>query len=302
MIRDWLDDARSRLLGLRQGPGAWGYRARSRPAAEPSSLAALAILAGSSEEGRAVAMAAGRRLATIQQADGSIGVSGDLTVPGWPTSLALLVWSNLDGFEAERARAVGWLLGDKGTSLSRTKDDPMGHDTSIVGWPWVAGTHSWVEPTAMALLALSRQGISDHPRVREGVRLLLDRAIPTGGWNLGNPIVFQKPLRPLPGPTGLALLALSRSASRLKIIDQGIDYLKIALAETLAPVSIGWGLLGLKAWDAWPIEAEAWLASSFANLSRKEPGPMELAMLLLAWCGPGSLFGDPGSGKVIHHG
>jgi hypothetical protein len=282
MTRDWPDDARRRLLGLRQGPGAWGYRARSSPAAEPSSLAALAMLADPGDEGRAVAMASARRLASIQRPDGSIGVSGDLPEPGWPTPFALLVWSTLEGFEAERSKALGWLLGLEGETMARSKDDPMGHDPSIVGWPWVAGTHSWVEPTSMALLALASQGIVDHPRVREGVRLLLDREIPTGGWNLGNPIVFDKPLRPLPGPTGLALLALARLGTRSKAIERAIHYLQTALAGTLAPASLGWGLLGLKAWDAWPVEGENWLALAFEKVAAREPGAVELAMLLLA--------------------
>ena len=181
MTRDWPDDARRLLLDLRRGPGAWGYRARSTPAVEPSSLAGLALLTTSAEEGRAAALASGRWLASIRRPDGSLGVTADPVGPGWPTPFALLLWSALGGFEADRSSATGWLLGLKGTTASRIKDDPMGHDASIVGWPWVAGTHSWVEPSAMALLAIARQGKADHPRAIEGVRLLLDRAIP-GGW------------------------------------------------------------------------------------------------------------------------
>jgi hypothetical protein len=134
----------------------------------------------------------------------------------------------------------------------------------------------------MALLALAGEGLGDHPRVHEGVRLLLDRAIPTGGWNLGNPIVFGTALRPLPGPTGLALLALARLGHRSKAVDQAIAYLRPALAETLAPVSLGWGLLGLQAWGAEPEAGQDWLGTAFEKLANREPGPVELAMLLLA--------------------
>ena len=31
-------------------------------------------------------------------------------------------------------------------------------DTELKGWPWSAGTFSWVEPTAYALLALKKLG------------------------------------------------------------------------------------------------------------------------------------------------
>ena len=52
-----------------------------------------------------------------------------------------------------------------------------------------------------------------HPRVAQGLAMIRDRAIRTGGWNLGNPLVFDTVMRPLPGPTGLALLALSGGRS-----------------------------------------------------------------------------------------
>lgn len=285
MTRDWPDEARRRLLELRQGPGAWGYRPRSTPAAEPSSLASLGLLADpaqSDDEGAAAAVASAGWLASIRRRDGSVGVTPDLPEPGWPTAFALLLWSGLGGFEAERSGALGWLLGLRGQAMPRAKNDPLGHDTSIVGWPWVAGTHSWVEPTAMALLALAREGRADHPRAHEGVRLLVDRAIPTGGWNLGNPVVFNTTLRPFPGPTGLALLALAALRTRPKAVDRAIAYLPSALAGTLAPISLGWGLLGLRAWDAWPSDGERWLASAFEKAIAKEPKPVELAMLLLA--------------------
>jgi hypothetical protein len=282
MTREWTLGARRQLLGLRQGPGSWGYRARSSPAAEPSSLAALGLLAGPGSEDRAAAMASARWLASIRRPDGSVGVSLGLPEPGWPTPFALLVWSGLGGFKAERSGAVEWLLKLEGRTMARSKDDPMGHDPSIVGWPWVAGTHSWVEPSAMALLALAKEGRADHPRAREGVRLLLDRAIPNGGWNLGNPVVFGTPLRPFPGPTGLALLALARSGARSKVVDQALAYLQPALARTLAPISLGWGLLALRAWGDWPVEAEQWLASAYEKVAAREPRTVELAMLLLA--------------------
>jgi hypothetical protein len=291
MTQDWTVDARRRLLDLRRGPGAWGYRACSAPAVEPSSLAGLAMLATSDEsadEGPAAARASAGWLASIRRPDGSLGVTVDLDEPGWPTPFAMLLWSALGGFEAERSAATGWLVRLKGQTATQSKDDPMGHDASIVGWPWVAGTHSWVEPSAIALLALAREGKADHPRVLEGVRLLLDRAIPSSGWNLGNPVVFGTPLRPLPGPSGLALLALARLDRRSKVVEFAIAYLRSALAETLAPTSLGWGLLGLRAWGAEPPEGSKWLASAFEKASTRDPRPAELALLLLA-AGPRSL-------------
>jgi hypothetical protein len=292
MRKFWIDQARRQLLGLRRGSGVWGYRARTIEAVEPSSLASLALLAtdhDSMGEGQTAALASARWLASIRRPDGSLGVTPALPEPGWATPFGLLVWSSLGQFEAERASAVAWLLGLKGRSLSQSQDDPMGHDASIVGWPWVADTHSWVEPTAMALLALAREGKAGHPRVTEGVRLLADRAIPNSGWNLGNPVVFKTPLRPLPGPTGLALLALARLDTSSKVAQAAIAYLRKALADTLAPISLGWGLLGLRAWGSEPSESADWLSSAFERLEGREAFTAELAFLLLAAGGDRSL-------------
>jgi hypothetical protein len=289
MTPDWTEAARHRLLDLRRGAGAWGYRARSIPAAEPSLLAAMALLAprgdGPDDASKAAALASARRLASVRRPDGSVGVSAELPEPGWPTPLAVLLWSSLGGFEAERRDALGWLIGLRGKTIARVANDPMGHNASLVGWPWVAGTHSWVEPTAMALMALAREGKSAHPRATEGVRVLLDRAIPGGGWNLGNPVVFGTTLRPLPGPTGLALLALAAMGVRDSAVDEAIAYLGHALPLTLAPVSLGWGLLGLRAWGVRPDWADARLEAAFRASEAGEPRPVELALSLLAASG-----------------
>ena len=42
--------------------------------------------------------------------------------------------------------------------------------------------------------------------------MIIDRALPHGGWNYGNKVVFGHELRPQPGPTGMALLALATRA------------------------------------------------------------------------------------------
>ena len=282
-------DADCSTSGKGRGPGAIGG-GRARPPRRRGSprSACWPTRTGPSTAAGDAATASARRLASTRRPDGSLGVSGQLPEPGWPTPIGLLLWSGLGGFELERSAASAWLLGLEGHASPRSKDDPMGHDVSIVGWPWVAGTHSWVEPSAMAMLALAREGSARHPRVLEGVRLLLDRAIPSGGWNLGNPVVFNTSLRPLPGPTGLALLALARLGGRSTVVDRAVDYLRVALAGTLAPVSLGWGLLGLRAWGASPAGAADRLAWSFDRAVARGPQPVELAMLLLA-IGPKSL-------------
>src|SRR5262249_13144024 len=81
-------------------------------------------------------------------------------------------------------------------------------DPMLTGWPWAEGNFSWVEPTAWACLALRHAGHGGHPRVGEGLRLLLDRAYDEGGLNYGNRHVLGRATEPMPGPTAIMLLAL----------------------------------------------------------------------------------------------
>ena len=45
-----------------------------------------------------------------------------------------------------------------GERIARETGAPVAIDSSIVGWPWVERTFSWVAPTAQALLALADLG------------------------------------------------------------------------------------------------------------------------------------------------
>jgi hypothetical protein len=83
-------------------------------------------------------------------------------------------------------------------------------DNSLQGWPWIDGTFSWVEPTALAVIALKRHRLlpGAQARIAEGERLLLDRACRVGGWNYGNANALGRQLEPHTPPTALALMAL----------------------------------------------------------------------------------------------
>src|SRR5262249_27481520 len=90
---------------------------------------------------------------------------------------------------------------------------------------------SWAEPTAWACLALRRAGHGDHERVREGLRLLLDRAHDDGGVNYGNRFILGRRTEPIPGPTALMLLALQGHGPHPRL-EATVQYLlKQALAS-----------------------------------------------------------------------
>jgi hypothetical protein len=195
-----------------------------------------------------------------------------------------LLWTVAGRRDDRVARAVRWLLDAKGRALPRSEDPGgvAGHDTTLIGWPWVADTHSWLEPTALAVLALGAAGKGGHPRVEEGLRLIRDRAVESGGWNYGNRSVFGRNLRAQPGPTGVALLALAGTGPRTEEIDRAVAYLRKSLPTVRAAASLGWGLIGLRAWGADPPEADAWLAEAHHDVAGRHDAAPRLAYLLLA--------------------
>jgi hypothetical protein len=284
----WKRHARRELAEMRGGARAWSYCRSGALSVEPTSLACLGLLATAGDEPTEGLVATSRDAAhwmsSIQQADGSLPVSPNLKTPGWSTPYALLLWSRLTGFEPSRLSAQAWLLRDNEGTRSGREDDGkiLGHDPTIHGWPWIEGTHPWIEPTAMAILALCRETRGDHPRVVEGIRLIRDRALDRGGWNCGNKRVFGHELRPLPGPTGTALLALAAHGDRSATVSRAVDYLLGTLPSVRAPVSLGWGVLALRAYHACPVQADLWLAEAYETCSRRPASTMSLALLLLA--------------------
>ncbi len=288
MSQNWKDDARERLVELRGPSRAWSYRGNGTPSGEPSVLACLGLLASgdrvSAEADQAAARQAAGWLARIQRADGSVPVSQNIATPAWTTSYAILLWRALSGFDEARRHARAWLVQLEGLALPRGEKPGgvIGHDSSAIGWPWVSGTHSWIEPTALAIVALCREGMAAHPRVVKGTELILDRSLKAGGWNYGNKAVFGRDLRPQPGPTGLALLALAARRDDSREVRAAIDYLRGTLPCLRAGVSLGWGVVGLRAHGACPREADGWLAESYDRCAGAADAVMSVALLLLA--------------------
>jgi len=175
------------------------------------------------------------------------------------------------------------LLETSGSHWNRKPEDPVEHDPSLHGWPWVLGTHSFLEPTAMALLALERTGHAGHPRFLEGVRMIMDRQLPKGGWNYGNTKVYGAELFPFIDTTGMALKAVAGHVSA-ESVKKSIDYLRDKAGGCRTPLSLGWALFGLGAWGIFPAESNMWIEEA---LSRQEKlgsyGTSLLSILVLAF-------------------
>ena len=207
------------------------------------------------------------RLADEQRPDGRVCVSRHHPASYWPTPLAVLAWPNSSVSQSARSRALRFMLATGGTHFAKKNDDPSGHDTNLRGWPWVEGTHSWVEPTALSILALRAGGYGMHDRVSEAVQMLLDRQLPRGGWNAGNTLIFGRELHPNPEGTGAALAGLAGVVHAGKVV-HSVDYLEGAIDRLRTPVSLGWGLLGLAAWGKRPSNSMVLVERCLANQSR----------------------------------
>jgi hypothetical protein len=273
---DWQQELVERLAASVPG----GYFARGEAASEPTALAGLALCT----RGK---MDASRRaadwLVEQQTKNGAVGVTSTQATPCWPTSLAILLWQTIgdsDDYRAPIARAVEWTLHDRGeTHVQRSY---VGHDTTLVGWSWAADSHSWLEPTAMFVLALKAVGQSQHPRTREAVRLLVDRLLPHGGCNYGNTIVLGQELLPHVQPTGIVMTALADEQNTDPRIELSLQYLERELSAETTTASLCYGLLGLAAHNRAPADRHTWLEKACQRTNTNGASPYKLALIALA--------------------
>ncbi|MGH7229992.1 MAG: hypothetical protein ACREJU_01365 [Nitrospiraceae bacterium] len=210
--------------------------------------------------------------------DGRISISSDHLQAFWPTPLAILAWQGSPHHEKAKTQAVQFLLYTTGRHWEKDGQNPVSHNPAIKGWPWISETHSWIEPTALAIIALDACDHGHHPRVQEAVQLLMDRQLPHGGWNYGNVTVFGRELRPAPESTGAALSALAGHVHREQV-RTSLDYLIGEMKTVRTPIALGWGLHGLRSWGVMPAEAATKVIHC---LSRQERyGAYETASLCL---------------------
>jgi uncharacterized protein (DUF362 family) len=223
--------------------------------------------------------------------DGSYRLDRGRPEAVWPTALVLFVRATLGEPHEALTKTAATLLAFRGREdVSKDDEEVNDVDASLVGWPWAEGNFSWVEPTAWACLALRRIGQGDHPRVCEGLKLLLDRSLPEGGCNYGNRRILGRALDPIPAPTALMLLALQGRTDEPRIA-AAVRYLR-----TKAPLDndlehLCWARLALDLY-----RAEPGVEETLADLGRRikeatvaraglpwaRPAPLRQALAVLA--------------------
>ena len=112
--------------------------------------------------------------------------------------------------------------------------------------------------------------------------MLLDRQLPHGGWNSGNTLMFGRELHPNPEGTGAALVSLGSQVEQ-RSVTRSLDYLQGEVDRLRTPISLGWALLGLAAWEQYPSNGAALVERCLAGQSRY--GEYETSALCLLFLG-----------------
>jgi hypothetical protein len=257
----------------------------NRPGGSPRPDAACwAILAlrAAGGDGRIVEQAR-RLLAAMQSPDGRIPVSPQHPAAYWPTPLAVLAWHAAPAYQEQRDKAARFLLDLEEIKTPDAVGPEGGHDVTIKGWPWVVATHPWVEPTSYVSLALRACGYETHSRMQDATRMLLDRQLPSGGWNSGNTITFGLEMRPAPESTGIALQALAGMTTKDSVA-HSIAYMQEELGFVHSPMSVAWAILGLHAWGQRVDQPQDRIRQVLARQEKLGPyDTASLSLLLLAW-------------------
>jgi hypothetical protein len=280
--RDFLDETQN-------SDGGWGYRVGNSSVTEPTALALMA------RPSQAAWEQGWRWLLDTQRDDGGWGMNLLDDASNWLTMWA--VWALLNAATVESLSAaqqgVDWVLD---MPVARTKDpithDLIGVDPLLAGWAWQPGGGAWIEPTALSVLVLLAAGMSDHPRLLEGIAFLRDRVCSGGGWNVGAPINFGKQMPPTPYHTVLALLALrAAGAARAEpLIDESLVAMRQMLTSHVAASSLAWGITALQSWQADVAALYERLLQIQSHDGSWESSPYATASALLAMQGPDAIL------------
>jgi len=279
-----MDKNEKSQLGLLEGRFAEGIGFPHRPGGgfrpDATAWAILALEAAGSTSG--TIDKARRLLANAQGEDGRVRVSPQHPDACWPTPLAALAWYGAPQYDEPRTKAIRFLLEFDQLGVLDGPQAGESHDVTIRGWPWIARTHPWVEPTAYVLLALRACGYASHSRTQEAMRLLLDRQLADGGWNVGTTVTFGTQMWPTPEATGLGLQALAGLVPK-PAVQNSLAYLRSQLPALNASMSLAWAILGLRAWQEPLDEPHERIAQILARQEKLGPyDTFSLSLLLLA--------------------
>jgi len=245
--------ARDYLRETQNDDGGWGYKSTSQSVTEATAVAVIAQPSLTGREGGT------NWLLRTQRADGSWGMNAQDDSGNWLTAwaaLALLLQPAEQAAQHAR-QGLDWLLamGVVRVTDAATTTDIMGTlniNPLLAGWPWQPDEASFVEPTALTMLAFTAAGEGDQPRLHEAIAYLRDRVCLGGGWNVGNPYMFRKPLPATPYSTAVALLAMKAAGADREdpLVSNGMAVLRQTLLSRVEASTLAWGCTALRVWHS----------------------------------------------------
>lgn len=247
------------LLAGANASGGWPYYAGKNSRLEPTAWALLALSNRAADHTAPHAAF----LQRLQQPSGWLQESSGLPINVGFNALVAFAWFARPRLanDAARASLLSALVKSKG--IKAPNSESGGQDNSLQGWAWIDTTFSWVEPTALGMLALKkarRSGVSStaaDARIDEAERLLLNRTCQTGGWNYGNATALSQDLRAYVPTTALGLLAMQDRRNESSVT-RGLDFLETHWRDEPSAPSLGLSLICLDAFGrpAGALEAE----------------------------------------------
>ena len=275
------------LLSSQNPDGGWGYAAQQSSAVEPTSAVLLAL-----REDPSCAQSCRRAIDWIKRAqhvDGGWGYNSRDKESGWQTAWAVLALARSGEKGDVSNRGVKWLLSVKTLQLSedtlQAGKKILTIDLSLRGWPWLPGQATWIEPTALAMLALeSAQDAVVTPRIHEALRYIQDRRCPGGGWNVGNPVMFNSALPARVHTTALVLLAFLKLSPK-NVHPEDIEILRSEMRRDGGVLGLAFGLLALRTLGQDDAAAEVNLSKLQGQNGGWANDPYKTALVLLALTG-----------------
>jgi len=281
---------RGRLLAHANPDGGWPYAAGKASRVEPTCWALLALLESSTSDLSARAALAAPHLTWLSRAQRRDGLFADQSgVPANFTANGLAAcvlassgrWGPASaGPTPDLPRLLTALVAAKGVAVD---DADARQNNRLQGWPWMADTFSWLEPTAWCVIALNKAGAQTPgaaARIEEAEKLILNRTCESGGWNFGNAAVIGQDLRPYVPTTALALLALQKRRDAPEVV-KSVAWLREARLKEPSAMALALTTIWLRLYGLSADDVEARLADDVERAGRV--GNLQtLAMMLYA--------------------
>src|SRR4030042_3032835 len=237
------------LISVQNEAGGWGYSRGQRSVVEPTAAVLLAI------RDEAIATSSFSKgitwLKSCQNQDGGWGIHEDDLESGWQTAWALIAIKKSNPGSSTIARGIEWLTYVSTNLITQEEFQkqnlPFNDNVFARVWPWLPGQGSWIEPTALAVIALEGSDLSNVASIRmsAAIEYFRQNRTPVGGWDIGNAGPYETIVLPHAYRTSLVLLALSQ-VNPNGIIPNDLSALRSEMKQDLSILSLSSGLLGLR--------------------------------------------------------